>query len=78
MKDKALERNVLELARRAGIEGGRVFEVNMSRDTKITGAYVQGLIGVKRIVVYDTTIAKANEYRPWETGQRLRYGYLFK
>jgi len=61
MKDRALERKVLELARRAGIEGGRVFEVNMSRDSQITGAYVEGFMGAKRIVVYDTTIAKLGQ-----------------
>ena len=34
MKDKALEAQILALADRAGIEGGRVYEVDKSVDTK--------------------------------------------
>jgi STE24 endopeptidase len=58
MKDKRLEAQVLHLARRAGIEGGRVFEVNKSVDTKTVNAYVNGFAGTKRIVLWDTIIAK--------------------
>jgi STE24 endopeptidase len=57
LKDKALERSILELAHRAGIDGGRVLEVNMSRDTKSMDAKVVGFLGTGRIVVWDTTIA---------------------
>ncbi len=57
LKDKSLEGNILQLAQRAGIEGGRVFEVNMSRDTKSMDAKVVGFLGTERIVVWDTTIA---------------------
>jgi Zn-dependent protease with chaperone function len=56
-KDKAIESSILELAQHAGIEGGRVFEVNMSRDTKTMNANVSGFLGTERIVVWDTTIA---------------------
>src|SRR6185436_4430087 len=42
MKDKALETEILQLADRAGIEGGRVFEVAKSVDTKALNAYVNG------------------------------------
>jgi len=58
MKDKVLERQILDLAGRAGIEGARVFEVDKSADTKTVNAYVTGLGGSKRIVLWDTTIAK--------------------
>jgi len=58
MKDKALESQILSLADRAGIEGGRVFEVNKSVDTKAVNAYVTGLGATKRIVLWDTIIAK--------------------
>jgi Zn-dependent protease with chaperone function len=58
MKDKALEAQILDLARRAGIEGGRVFEVDKSRDTKTVNAYVTGVFGAKRIVLWDTAIAQ--------------------
>src|SRR5262249_35393112 len=43
MKDKALEKSILALAERAGIEGGRVFEVEKSVDTKTVNAYVTGV-----------------------------------
>jgi Zn-dependent protease with chaperone function len=58
MKDKALERRILDLAARAGIEGSRVFEVEKSVDTKAMNAYVTGVLGTKRIVLWDTLIAK--------------------
>jgi Zn-dependent protease with chaperone function len=58
MKDKVLEARILHLADRAGIEGGRVFEVNKSVDTKAVNAYVTGFMGSKRIVLWDTIIAK--------------------
>jgi Zn-dependent protease with chaperone function len=57
MKNKALERSILELAERAGIEGGRVFEVDKSVDTKALNAYVTGVLNTKRIVLWDTSIA---------------------
>ena len=59
MKDKALEAQILALADRAGIEGGRVFEVDKSDDTKAVNAYVTGFGGTKRIVLWDTMIARA-------------------
>jgi Zn-dependent protease with chaperone function len=61
MKDKALEAKILSLAGRAGIEGGRVFEVNKSVDTTALNAYVTGFGSTQRIVLWDTTIAKLDE-----------------
>jgi Zn-dependent protease with chaperone function len=58
MKNKALEQHILQLADRAGIEGGRVYEVDKSTDTKALNAYVTGLGATKRIVLWDTTIAR--------------------
>lgn len=58
MKDKALETQLLQLADRAGIEGGRVFEVAKSEDTKALNAYVNGFGSTLRIVLWDT-ITKA-------------------
>jgi Zn-dependent protease with chaperone function len=60
MKDKALEADILALADRAGIEGSRVFEVAKSEDTKAVNAYVAGFGGTKRIVLWDTILAKLN------------------
>jgi len=58
MKNKQLEAQILGLAHQAGIEGGRVFEVNKSVDTKMVNAYVTGLFDTKRIVLWDTLLAK--------------------
>ena len=58
MKNKPLEAKILALADRAGIEGSRVFEVNKSVDTKMVNAYVTGLFDTKRIVLWDTLLAK--------------------
>src|SRR5215831_11748308 len=61
MKNKELETKILALAERAGIEGGRVYEVAKSEDTNTVDAYVTGFSGTKRIVLWDTTLAKLNE-----------------
>ena len=61
MKDKTLEATILRLAERAGVEGARVFEVDKGEDTKALYAYVAGLGNTKRIVLWDTTIAKMSE-----------------
>jgi Zn-dependent protease with chaperone function len=58
MKDKALEARILALAERAGIDGGRVYEVDKSVDTKTVNAYVTGLGRTKRIVLWDTILAR--------------------
>jgi Zn-dependent protease with chaperone function len=58
MKDKALERRILDLAARAGIEGGRVYEVAKSVDTTTVNAYVTGFMDTKRIVLWDTLLEK--------------------
>jgi Zn-dependent protease with chaperone function len=56
LKDKKLEAEILTLANRAGIEGADVFEVDASKQTTKINAYVTGLFGTKRIVLYDTLI----------------------
>jgi STE24 endopeptidase len=61
MKNKALEAKILQLADRAGIEGGRVYEVDKSADTNTLNAYVAGVGGTKRIVLWDTIIARLDE-----------------
>jgi len=58
MKDKALETRILALADRAGIEGSRVYEVNKSVDTNTVNAYVTGFFNTKRIVLWDTILAR--------------------
>jgi len=61
MKNKELETKILQLAERAGIEGSRVYEVEKSEDTKALNAYVTGFGATKRIVLWDTIIAKLDE-----------------
>lgn len=58
MQDPALEAEILALADRAGIEGSRVFEVDKSVDTNAVNAYVTGMGATKRIVLWDTIIAR--------------------
>jgi len=58
MRDRALETRIVALARRAGIEGGRVYEVAKSEDTRQLNAYVTGLGATKRIVLWDTLVDK--------------------
>jgi Zn-dependent protease with chaperone function len=61
LQDKALEEKVLAEAARAGIEGARIYQANMSVDSKSESAYVTGFMGTKRIVVYDTTLKSMNQ-----------------
>ena len=61
MKDERLEAKIDALARRAGIEGSKIFEVDKSRDTTTVNAYVTGLFGTKRIVLWDTLLAKLDD-----------------
>jgi STE24 endopeptidase len=61
VRDKALEAKIVALAEKAGIHGGRVYEVDKSVDTKTANAYVTGFMGTKRIVLWDTIIAQLDE-----------------
>jgi STE24 endopeptidase len=58
LKDESLRRDLIAEASRAGIEGSRVYEVNRSKQTKTMNAYVTGLGPSKRIVLWDTLLAK--------------------
>src|ERR1041384_1658861 len=61
LQDQVLESKILALARRAGIEGDRVYEVDKSLDTKTVNAYVTGFMGTKRIVLWDTALRTLDE-----------------
>jgi Zn-dependent protease with chaperone function len=61
LADKALETKILAEAARAGIQSDRVFEVDMSLDTKAENAYVTGLFDTKRIVLWDTMLKTMND-----------------
>jgi Zn-dependent protease with chaperone function len=58
LQDPVLRGELLEEASRAGIEGSRVYQVNKSKQTKTMNAYVTGLGLSKRIVLWDTLLAK--------------------
>jgi STE24 endopeptidase len=48
--------DVLDLARRAGVDVGEVYSMDASRRTTAANAYVGGLGGTKRVVLYDTLL----------------------
>jgi STE24 endopeptidase len=54
--DSRLRAEVLELARRAGVDVGDVYRVDASRRTTTLNAYVDGLGPTKRVVLYDNLI----------------------
>ncbi len=58
LKDQVLRQRLLDLASKAGIEGGRVYQVDKSKQTKVMNAYVTGIGPTKRIVMWDTLLAK--------------------
>ncbi|UCC43783.1 MAG: M48 family metallopeptidase [Candidatus Zixiibacteriota bacterium] len=58
LEDKQLESKLLSLADRVGIDQPDVFQVDASKQTTKVNAMVTGLLGSKRIVLYDNLIAK--------------------
>lgn len=56
LKDKQLETEILALAESVGIEGSDIFQVDGSKQSSKINAYVTGMFGAKRIVLYDTMI----------------------
>ncbi len=58
LKDPVLRTDLLNEAGRAGIEGSRVYQVNKSKQTTTMNAYVTGMGVSKRIVLWDTLLAK--------------------
>jgi STE24 endopeptidase len=52
--------DVLELARRAGVDVGEVDRVDASRRTTAINAYVNGLGSSKQVVLYDTLLKDLN------------------
>jgi STE24 endopeptidase len=59
-----LRADVLELARKAGVDVGEVYEMDASRRTTAANAYVTGLGRTKRVVLYDTLV---DDFTPAET-----------
>ena len=59
-----LRSDVLELARKAGVDVGQVYEMDASRRTTAANAYVTGLGHTKRVVLFDTLV---EDFTPAET-----------
>jgi STE24 endopeptidase len=51
-----LRAEVLDLARKADVKVGQVYEMDASRRTTAANAYVNGIGGTKRVVIYDTLL----------------------
>jgi len=58
LRDASLRQALLDEASQAGIEHGRVYEVDKSKQTKEMNAYVSGIGPSARIVMWDTLLAK--------------------
>lgn len=58
LKDPVLRAELLAEAGRAGIGGSRVYQVDKSKQTTTMNAYVTGIGPSKRIVMWDTLLAK--------------------
>jgi Zn-dependent protease with chaperone function len=58
LRDASLRQALLDEASQAGIEHGRVYEVDKSKQTKEMNAYVTGIGPSARIVMWDTLLAK--------------------
>ena len=61
LENEHLRDRLLTMARGAGIERSRVFEVDASVRTKGVNAFVTGLGGSARIVMWDTLLQRLNE-----------------
>jgi STE24 endopeptidase len=55
---------VLDLARRAGVDVGQVYEMDASKRTTAANAYVTGIGHTKRVVIYDNLL---KDFTPGET-----------
>ncbi len=56
VKDARLRSDILAMARQEGITANEVYQVDASRQSGHNNAYVTGLFGTQRIVLYDTVL----------------------
>jgi Zn-dependent protease with chaperone function len=63
LEDESLRRDILDMAHAQGIPADEVYQVDASRQSGHTNAYVTGLFGTQRIVLYDTLLKR---YTPRE------------
>jgi len=58
LRDADLRDRILKMAHQQGIPADEVFEVDASRQSEHGNAYVAGLLGTQRIVIYDTLLKR--------------------
>jgi len=58
LRDQSLKQEILDMAHREGIPADEVYEMNASRQSEHNNAYVTGLLGTQRIVLYDTLLKR--------------------
>ena len=58
LRDAALRRDILDMAHSQGIAANEVFEVDASRQSEHNNAYVAGILGTQRVVLYDTILKR--------------------
>jgi STE24 endopeptidase len=56
LHDQALRQRILGMAHEQGIPADEVYQVDASRQSRHSNAYVAGLLGTQRIVLFDTII----------------------
>jgi STE24 endopeptidase len=56
--DAAIRQHVLDMARAKGIPADDVYEMDASKRTDRISAYVSGMLGTTRIVMFDTTLKR--------------------
>ncbi|MGD8240241.1 MAG: M48 family metallopeptidase, partial [Armatimonadota bacterium] len=57
LRDSELKARILAMAHQQGIEARDVYQVDKSRQTRKLNAFVTGLLGTQRIVLWDTLLA---------------------
>jgi len=55
--------NILKMAHDHGIPADEVYQVDASRRTDRISAYVNGMLGTMRIVMFDTTLKRCTPRR---------------
>jgi STE24 endopeptidase len=58
LRDESLKQDILTLAHAQGIPADQVYQVDASRQSEHNNAYVAGLLGTQRIVLYDTLLRR--------------------
>ncbi|MEL7598153.1 MAG: M48 family metalloprotease, partial [Clostridiaceae bacterium] len=58
MKNKEIERSLIQLTEKANIKECTVLQIDKSKDTSMINAYMTGIGKSKRIVLWDTALKK--------------------